>query len=47
MQEAIMPGNPHDHWETVYAQKGEQEVSWFQENPEPSLELIARVGATP
>lgn len=42
-----MPGNPHGHWETVYAQKGEQEVSWFQESPEPSLELIAPVGATP
>jgi SAM-dependent methyltransferase len=28
------------HWENVYATKGEDEVSWFQENPAPSLELI-------
>jgi len=35
------------HWEGVYSKKGENEVSWFQENPAPSLELIAQVGATP
>jgi SAM-dependent methyltransferase len=35
------------HWESVYTKKGENEVSWFQENPAPSLELIAQVGATP
>jgi SAM-dependent methyltransferase len=34
------------HWEGVYTKKGENEVSWFQENPAPSLELIAQVGAT-
>jgi SAM-dependent methyltransferase len=34
------------HWEGVYTEKGENEVSWFQENPAPSLELIAQVGAT-
>jgi SAM-dependent methyltransferase len=34
------------HWEDVYTKKGENEVSWFQENPAPSLELIAQVGAT-
>ena len=28
------------HWEAVYEQKGETEVSWFQESPELSLELI-------
>ena len=33
------------HWENVYTRKGENEVSWFQENPAPSLELIAQVGA--
>jgi SAM-dependent methyltransferase len=32
------------HWENVYATKGEKEVSWFQENPAPSLELIALTG---
>jgi SAM-dependent methyltransferase len=34
------------HWQSVYTRKGENEVSWFQENPVPSLELIAQVGAT-
>lgn len=34
------------HWEKVYAAKGEREVSWFQETPVPSLELIALTGAT-
>jgi len=28
------------HWEGVYATKGETEVSWFQENPAISLDLI-------
>jgi trans-aconitate methyltransferase len=35
------------HWENVYTTKGEREVSWFQESPAPSLELIDRVGANP
>jgi SAM-dependent methyltransferase len=33
------------HWEHVYATKGENEVSWFQETPALSLELINLVGA--
>ena len=37
----------HDHWENVYAGKGENQVSWFQETPAISLELIELVGATP
>jgi trans-aconitate methyltransferase len=32
------------HWENVYATKGEREVSWFQDNPAPSLDLIAITG---
>jgi 2-polyprenyl-3-methyl-5-hydroxy-6-metoxy-1,4-benzoquinol methylase len=35
------------HWENVYTRKGEREVGWFQENPAPSLELIAQLTATP
>ena len=35
------------HWEAVYSTKGENEVSWFQENPAPSLELIALTRPTP
>jgi SAM-dependent methyltransferase len=36
-----------DHWERVYASKGETEVSWFEETPVPSLELIKLTGAQP
>ncbi len=32
--------NRKTHWETVYTTKGENEVSWFQDDPAPSLELI-------
>jgi SAM-dependent methyltransferase len=35
-----------NHWEQVYSSKSEKEVSWFQETPAPSLELIELVGAT-
>ncbi len=34
------------HWDDVYTTKGEKEVSWFQESPTPSLELLALIGAT-
>ena len=34
-----------EHWENVYTSKNESEVSWFQENPTPSIELIALAGA--
>ena len=37
----------HAHWENVYATKRENEVSWFQESPAPSLALIAELGVTP
>jgi trans-aconitate methyltransferase len=32
-----------DHWETVYTTKEETGVSWFQDNPSPSLELIEQL----
>lgn len=32
--------NAKAHWENVYNTKSESEVSWFQESPAPSLELI-------
>ncbi|MGH6641640.1 MAG: class I SAM-dependent methyltransferase [Bradyrhizobium sp.] len=35
------------HWENVYTTKGENEVSWFQDSPAPSLALIAEIGAAP
>jgi SAM-dependent methyltransferase len=34
------------HWENVYTTKRENEVSWFQQSPAPSLELIVQAGAT-
>jgi len=33
------------HWQQVYTTKGENEVSWFQDNPSPSLDMIARTVA--
>jgi SAM-dependent methyltransferase len=35
------------HWESIYATKGEAEVSWFQETPNPSSELVRLIGAQP
>jgi SAM-dependent methyltransferase len=32
------------HWEDVYITKDETVVSWFQDSPAPSLELIAQAG---
>jgi len=32
------------HWQQVYSEKGENRVSWFQERPTISLELIEAVG---
>ncbi len=32
------------HWQNVYATKAEKEVSWFQENPTRSLDMIAATG---
>ncbi|MEO3386403.1 class I SAM-dependent methyltransferase [Mesorhizobium sp. CAU 1741] len=33
------------HWQDVYSAKSEDEVSWFQASPEPSLTLLHLVGA--
>src|SRR5689334_2685826 len=32
------------HWENVYANKAEHDVSWFQETPSLSLDLIRATG---
>src|SRR5436309_701957 len=45
-EKAMQSESRQAHWQNVYARKGENEVSWFQENPAPSLELIAQAGAT-
>jgi SAM-dependent methyltransferase len=34
------------HWENVYRSRGEREVSWFQETPSISLELMRLAAAT-
>ena len=42
--ESINNTDRQAHWQNVYATKAEKEVSWFQENPAPSLDLIAATG---
>ena len=37
--------NRQAHWQLVYKEKGENQVSWFQERPNISLELIEAVRA--
>jgi SAM-dependent methyltransferase len=37
----MMEASPKDHWEAVYTTtRDETDVSWFQDNPVPSLEMI-------
>jgi SAM-dependent methyltransferase len=43
-KEAMKDVSRQRHWEKVYATKGESEVSWFQEMPALSLELIGLAG---
>ena len=33
--------NDKNHWETVYSKYDHTELGWFEENPQPSLDLIA------
>ena len=35
------------HWENIYTTKGESEVSWFEETPTESLQLLELAGAQP
>ena len=44
--DAMSTAEKKTHWDNVYATKREAEVSWFQELPSPSLELIELVAAT-
>jgi SAM-dependent methyltransferase len=46
VEKEAMNESRRSHWENVYTSKGENEVSWFQEAPAPSLELIELAGAT-
>jgi SAM-dependent methyltransferase len=45
-EEAMLNESRQAHWEGVYTHKSESEVSWFQENPALSIEMIKQVGAT-
>jgi len=38
--------DPRSHWQTVYLTKGEQQVSWSQADPQPSLRLIESVATS-
>jgi trans-aconitate methyltransferase len=39
--------NRQAHWQKAYKEKGEKQVSWFQEKPAISLELIHGAGVKP
>ena len=41
-----MTTSREQHWQEVYSTKGEDEVSWFQDRPQTSLDLIAQTGLT-
>lgn len=43
----MQTANPRPHWDNVYATKRENEVSWFQESPSVSLDLIRSAGVSP
>ena len=34
------------HWQNVYRSKDEHDVSWYQDTPTPSLELMNEIGVT-
>jgi hypothetical protein len=36
-----------DHWERVYATKGERDRSWFEPLPSASIELLEAAGLAP
>lgn len=36
-----------DHWDSVYAERAEDRVSWFQTDPQPSLGLIESYATIP
>ncbi|MBN8945205.1 MAG: class I SAM-dependent methyltransferase [Rhizobiales bacterium] len=36
-----------DHWDEVYRTKAENEVSWFEDEPTMSLDLMRQAGLTP
>ena len=47
MIEAAAAGGRRDHWDAVYSRLGAEGVSWHEDAPTASLELIRRVRAGP
>lgn len=41
----MIEASRQNHWDDVYTKKKEDEVSWFQESPAPSIDLLELVGA--
>lgn len=35
------------HWDEIYAEKPDEELSWFEPDPEPSLRLVTRACPEP
>ena len=35
------------HWDAIYSTRASDELSWYQETPTLSLDLLARIGASP
>jgi trans-aconitate methyltransferase len=46
MDDPMSDPNRQAHWQGVYTTKGEAEVSWFEESPALSLELIELAGVS-
>lgn len=42
-----MTESRQQHWQEVYSTKDEVEVSWFQDRPQTSLDLIMQTGLSP
>jgi ubiquinone/menaquinone biosynthesis C-methylase UbiE len=42
-----MTNSTQAHWDNIYQTKAENELSWFQEHPTVSLDLIRATGAKP
>lgn len=39
-------GHHQDHWQRTYKAKADQEVSWHQDSPEPSLSLVTAAASS-
>jgi SAM-dependent methyltransferase len=43
----MTPSSRQEHWDSIYARKREEEVTWFEAEPTRSLELITRCALPP